>query len=134
MRVCAPAMLHLCVPCCDFTVSLVPPWANFTLLAPPTGVSAGGGKGEMPWGKGRERWFLMWVALSYQPECVCERVREKVSMRELGLELTLHVHIRKEKRDEERSENEIGTSAKYNLREEREGRDFMPTAQSKDSM
>lgn len=66
-------------------------------------------------------------------ECVCECVREKVSMREPGLKLPAHVHVRKEKRDEERNEDEIGMSEKYNRREEGEGRDFMRAAQSKDS-
>lgn len=65
---------------------------------------------------------------------MCERVREKVSTREPGLKLTAHIHVRKEKRDEEGSEDELGTSEKYNRREEGEGRDFMRPSQSKDSM
>lgn len=58
-RVCAPAVLHTRVPCCDFTVGLVPIPAGFTLLVSLIGVSAGGVKGEMPWGGGGDSWFLV---------------------------------------------------------------------------
>lgn len=72
--VCVHLASCTCVPCCDFTVGLVPTQADFTLLAPPAGVRAGGVRGEMPWGGGRERWFLVWVALSHQRESVCVSV------------------------------------------------------------
>lgn len=55
--VCTPAMLHTRVPCCDFTVGLVPTGTHLTLLAPLTGVNAGGMKGEVPWSGNRRGGF-----------------------------------------------------------------------------
>lgn len=58
-RVCAPAVLHTRVPRCDFSCW---PGANTCWLhtvRTTNGASAGGVKGEMPWGGGRESWLLV---------------------------------------------------------------------------
>ena len=48
MPVCAHLPCHTCVPCCDFTLGLVPTRANFTAFASGIWVGLGGMKVSWP--------------------------------------------------------------------------------------